>query len=474
MKADKGHTDGNQNDSYAPSGSMGYAVERRNSKPSGHESVPAIDPLTPMSVEPEEEPDFGGIGFTIGTHLDPTRRQAQLGLTSENSHDAIEMGTVSGEAAAMALSQTLKSTREARGLSLADVAEITRVRQSYLEAFEQGTYDILPSRAFSVGYIKAYAGALGLDPENMADLFKLSFQDSNSGLKAPVGAAFEDVKPNYRNYIYIGLGLVAVIAVWNLVQWRKDLFGKHDNNTVMAHQTWSQGAPIMREGVIYVSKKAPAPKDQEIPDPYVAPGMEQAFAAINAQKNPSDPQLAGPVYRKAFNLRGAIYGANPEDSSVTIQAVRSVNLIVRTQNGNVFFARQLGAGEAYRVPVATPQPVLIDVSDQKAFDVFYNGEYAGQMDSAVMAASQINSRAASQAKTLDQLAVNQAARQASQKPRPVAQPAQTETVDSADAVHTDEPLPYLPQTTITPTQKTSTKSVSQSEPSDTPQDPPKN
>ena len=159
---------------------------------------------------------------------------------------------------------------------------------------------------------------------------------------------------------------------------------------------------------------------------------------------------------------------------MTIQAVRSVNLIVRTQNGNVFFARQLGAGEAYRVPVATPQPVLIDVSDQKAFDVFYNGEYAGQMDSAVMAASQINSRAASQAKTLDQLAVNQAARQASQKPRPVAQPAQTETVDSADAVHTDEPLPYLPQTTITPTQKTSTKSVSQSEPSDTPQDPPKN
>jgi len=59
----------------------------------------------------------------------------------------------------------LKAAREARGLSLRDVAEATRIRQSYVEALEAMRLEELPSRPFTIGYVRAYAGLLGLDGE---------------------------------------------------------------------------------------------------------------------------------------------------------------------------------------------------------------------------------------------------------------------------------------------------------------------
>ncbi|HMP62440.1 MAG TPA: helix-turn-helix domain-containing protein, partial [Phenylobacterium sp.] len=57
----------------------------------------------------------------------------------------------------------LKAAREFRGLSLQDVADSTCIRRAYLAAIEEMRLDDLPSRPFTVGYIRAYAKALGLD-----------------------------------------------------------------------------------------------------------------------------------------------------------------------------------------------------------------------------------------------------------------------------------------------------------------------
>jgi len=51
----------------------------------------------------------------------------------------------------------LKAAREFRGLSLQDVSDATRIRRTYLGALEDMRLDELPSRPFTLGYIKAYA-----------------------------------------------------------------------------------------------------------------------------------------------------------------------------------------------------------------------------------------------------------------------------------------------------------------------------
>lgn len=340
------------------------------------------------------------------------------------------------------LAEILKKTRERMGLSLDEVSELTRVRRAYLEAFEQAAYDILPPRAFAIGYVKAYAKALGLDEESLADMYKRDASEPTVRLHAPSGASLEDVKPNYRAYILAGVGLVAAVGIWNVVQHKPLSGGQRAADSKMDAAPWKFGVPNLRDGMMQLTQAAPAPQDQDVPALYVTPGLEEGFASVQADSNASSA-AAVPVIdvlqmRKAFNPQGAVYGAQPSDSTVTIQAKRSVNLIVRDAAGTVVvFGQQLGAGEAYRLPAVEGQSWQIEVSDIKNIDVFYNGEYAGAMDAVKTSVGALNAKAAQMSAVLDskqaQAGTVAAVYTTTPKPEaPTAAPRQT------------EPIPYLP------------------------------
>ena len=61
--------------------------------------------------------------------------------------------------------QKLRQARERRSLSLEQVAQATRIRAHYLQALEAGEFDALPSQAQARGFLRAYAGYLGMDGE---------------------------------------------------------------------------------------------------------------------------------------------------------------------------------------------------------------------------------------------------------------------------------------------------------------------
>ncbi|MBS0331840.1 MAG: helix-turn-helix domain-containing protein, partial [Proteobacteria bacterium] len=55
------------------------------------------------------------------------------------------------------IGSALKAVRESRRLSLETLADMTRVRRAYLADIEAMRLDRLPSRPFTIGYIRAYA-----------------------------------------------------------------------------------------------------------------------------------------------------------------------------------------------------------------------------------------------------------------------------------------------------------------------------
>jgi len=57
----------------------------------------------------------------------------------------------------------LKSAREAKGLTLAQISDITRIIENHLEAIERGDIAILP-QAYVRAFIREYADTVGLDP----------------------------------------------------------------------------------------------------------------------------------------------------------------------------------------------------------------------------------------------------------------------------------------------------------------------
>lgn len=57
----------------------------------------------------------------------------------------------------------LKAAREAKGLSLADVASQTRIPTRHLQHIEDEQWDALPAATYSIGFARSYANAIGLN-----------------------------------------------------------------------------------------------------------------------------------------------------------------------------------------------------------------------------------------------------------------------------------------------------------------------
>ncbi len=73
----------------------------------------------------------------------------------------------------MPLGQRFRAAREARGLSLADVAEQIRIRAVYLQAIEEGKWSEIGAPVYVRGFLRTYARFLGLDAEEMVAEFNL-------------------------------------------------------------------------------------------------------------------------------------------------------------------------------------------------------------------------------------------------------------------------------------------------------------
>ncbi|AKH42563.1 cytoskeletal protein RodZ [Croceibacterium atlanticum] len=70
----------------------------------------------------------------------------------------------------------LRATREARGLSLDQVAAETRIPVRHLEAIEQGDFAALPARTYAVGFSKTYAKLVGLDQEDVVAMVRAELE----------------------------------------------------------------------------------------------------------------------------------------------------------------------------------------------------------------------------------------------------------------------------------------------------------
>ena len=69
----------------------------------------------------------------------------------------------------------LRTAREAKGVSLAEIAESTKISTSVLAALERNDVSDLPGGIFWRSFVRSYAQAVGLDPEATVQAFLESF-----------------------------------------------------------------------------------------------------------------------------------------------------------------------------------------------------------------------------------------------------------------------------------------------------------
>ena len=71
----------------------------------------------------------------------------------------------------------LKSKREARNVTLEEIAEATKIRKAIMEAIENDRQDLIPPRVFAQGFLKSYASYLELDESDVIKRYQETLEE---------------------------------------------------------------------------------------------------------------------------------------------------------------------------------------------------------------------------------------------------------------------------------------------------------
>lgn len=86
----------------------------------------------------------------------------------------------------LTLGEKLRQAREARGISISEVAEQTRISALYLESIENNDYRNLPGGIFNKGFVKSFAKYVGVDEhEALQDYSRLMSEQGEENVDDP-------------------------------------------------------------------------------------------------------------------------------------------------------------------------------------------------------------------------------------------------------------------------------------------------
>ena len=153
---------------------------------------------------------------------------------------------------------TLREARKSKGLGLNDLEEITKIRVRYLEALEEDDYEKLPGHTYAIGFIRTYARALGLDPQEAADSFKAMVakpdQPELKPLNPVMPTSLQPRRGISRGVIISVLCLLALLTLFGVDSvWKK------------GQTTLPPVEPVSKTPVVSTPADIPQPKTEPAP-----------------------------------------------------------------------------------------------------------------------------------------------------------------------------------------------------------------
>ena len=192
----------------------------------------------------------------------------------------------------------LKAARTKKKMSLEDIAAQTRIPLRHLESVEQSAWDRLPAPTYTIGFAKAYAGAVGLDRAEVSE----QLREELGGHRYAVTSTdtFEPADPARSMPKWLVIGAVAaVILLVLLMSWLNER---------------SLDDPAEPEANVAATSPA---------QPAVLP--------------PAQPTAQGPV---------------------VLTATEQAWLQIYEKGGATYFSGMLNAGQAFTVPPNATAPML--------------------------------------------------------------------------------------------------------------------
>lgn len=249
----------------------------------------------------------------------------------------------------------LRKAREARGLSLAHIAAVTKISVRALEAVERNDYSRLPGGIFMRSFVRAYAGEVGLDPDAALKAFLAECPEDIASV--PTGAPESIDGPTTERWYHrvpwgrLGMAVIVVAAIVGSAVYLYSRGAAPPPPPVTATHTEPQASP----------EAAPPRPPAPVNAPVVRAPQPPSAAAVEDAPPRTDPTPA--VTAPAAAVPGA---------SVTLGLTASAACWVEvTVDGRPPDARMFTQGEHLLVRVETL--AVVKVGDAASMQLTING-----------------------------------------------------------------------------------------------------
>lgn len=256
-------------------------------------------------------------------------------------------------------------------MSLEDLQTVTKIQKRYLLAIEQGNYDIIPGKFYVRAFIKQYAEAVGLNPEQLFEEFR---KDVPSTYNDEVSDKLSNIKPQRElpkpaskvlellpTILIIG-GIIVVIAIIYVIVQAVN----HDSG-----QKNNQATPQQSESKYEVSEDSSLAKDQKKKEKASSDDKEKSSKKDDSSKDDETVSL------KVTNTEGStttyeVSGA--DEMELKISASQASWLRVRDESGKVLKMGELKDGESFKTDLSDLSQVDIRLGNASGIDIKVNDE----------------------------------------------------------------------------------------------------
>lgn len=320
-----------------------------------------------------------------------------LNADEKSGRRRIHLREISGDSDTPAdtVGQELRAGRLRRGDDLATVSRDLKIRKDHLEAVEEDRLENLPGRTYAIGFVRSYAGYLGLDATEVVERYKQEISGRHDDHMQTVAPMPDEPRRLPQGWRFVaGIVVLAVgYGVWHLLS---------AGSAPQAVPPPPSLAPPKAAIVAPPASPAPAPEQTATPSPAIdssaaasapvpapaapttpnntaaAPAPAPAPAAAAQQSaipSPAQTQATSSPATDTASAAPVVYGKSNNNPRVVLKAKNDTHITVRGANRTVYINRNLKAGDTYQLPNAVG--LTLSTTDAGAVELDLDGQAIG-------------------------------------------------------------------------------------------------
>ena len=276
-------------------------------------------------------------------------QETEKSVYPANMHDVQQISDL----LPLTLGMILQQARHQQHLKLSVISKKLCIKETYLEALENGHYYVFPALVYGAGFLRSYARFLGLNADEMA----ARFQRETTGIKAESidmpHTTDPRIIPNWTIIIKSLLGLFFLYLIWNIFQ------------AVTEKPAEEIALPVIETAI-----EIPETTNIEAPVSADEVAVPEAVETKVVEPETPPPEPPKPVQKPK---EGTSYGLK-KPARVSFWATDTVKIEIRdTEAESVIFQQTLKAGDRYN-PIEQADGLVLSTTNAGGLDVYVDGK----------------------------------------------------------------------------------------------------